>query len=231
MFLIGIAGQCQMGKDTIADRLAFKLNEDTIVHWKRTAFASNVKKVFCETFGVDLDFVEKWKTNPEKPPGFDMTVRQALQFIGDGFRKIMAPVWLEAIMRDKTTPIIISDLRYVNEFMRCKTEGGMNVLVGRTEKLNNDPNGSEAEIRPYIQWCLESFPKNIPVVDLRTMDWNDYPDAPENMSAFDVFIRNDGTKEELQDLVDQWLVSKAKNFVFDFTSHKAHQEGNCLLSI
>jgi hypothetical protein len=245
MFVIGVAGQAQMGKDTLADRLQFKLNKwdnttleervQELEHediWQRRAFAANVKKVFCETFGVDLDFVEKWKTVPESPPGFDMTVRQALQFIGDGFRKIRPTIWLDLVFRDKSRPIILSDVRYVNEFLRVKEEGGMNVLVGRPDKLNSDPNGSEAQIRPYIEWCINTFPEHMKCVPLRQMHgWPFIANgAPDHIEAFDVFVRNDGTKEEFFDTIDKMLVPFVENFVFDFPSEEKEEESCLILS-
>lgn len=247
MFVIGIAGQAQMGKDTLADRLALKLNEAVdagpseltlAVRWKRGAFAANVKKVFCDTFGVDMDFVEQWKTNPESPPGFDMAVRQALQFIGDGFRKIMSTIWLDLAFRDGQ-PKIISDVRYVNEFLRVHTEGGMNILVGRPDKLNDDPNGSEAQIRPYIDWCLKHLDPDVKVVDLTTFPWYDVYDRakageiefpPDEIEEFHVFVRNDGTKDELHNLVDTEVVPLVHNFIFEFPSQKEGQETECLIS-
>lgn len=249
MFVIGVAGQAQMGKDTIADRLALKLNEGGGVwssesldnlgtRWERKAFAYAVKKVFMDTFDVDMDFIEKWKVIPTPPPGFDMTVRQALQFIGDGFRRIKSTIWLDIAFRDKTTPKVISDVRYVNEFMRVKAEGGLNILVGRPDKLNNDPNGSEAQIRPYIEWCLNYFDPSLKVVHFEDQDW-DYiyslaksgkiPFPPDEIEEFDLFVRNDGDKDALFNLVDTGLVPYAQTYVYEFPSEE-REETTCLIS-
>jgi hypothetical protein len=246
MFVIGIGGQLQMGKDTIADRLAEKLNCDQLnldtscdknPKWLRAAFASNVKKVYCDTFGVDMDFVEKWKVIPEPPPGFEMNVRQALQFIGDGFRKIKGTIWLDLTFRDKSKPKIISDVRYVNEFLRVKKEGGMNILVGRPDKINNDPNGSESQIKPYIEYCLDTFPYEEKFVNFTNMNWEQvrrnasgglYQYPPDLMDRFDVFIRNDGTKEQLIEIIDSKLVPFARSYVFDFPTEE--KENKCLIS-
>lgn len=248
MFVIGVAGQAQMGKDTLADALALKLNEGggpevnddhpALALWKRRAFAYNVKKVYAETFGVDFDFIEKWKTHPEPPPGFDMTVRQSLQFIGDGFRKILSTIWLDLAFRDKSSPIIISDVRYVNEFMRVKNEGGVNVLVARPDKLNDDPNGSEAQIRPYIEWCLMAFKgKRFATgeeirraVEVSRLYMSDVRPAPPNMGAFDAFVMNDGTKEEFLDTIETHLVSYIKQHEFDFPELEVKkEETKCLI--
>ena len=219
MFVIGVAGQAQMGKDTLADRLAEKLNESG-ANWKRTAFAKNVKRVYAETFDVDYDFIEKWKTEPEPPPGFDMTVRKSLQFIGDGFRGIKSTIWVDLCFRDQS-PQIISDVRYPNEFLRVAKEGGMNILVGRSEKVNSDPNGSEALIRPYVQWALDNTEGAFVEVDkVVEANRNRFFDCPEFFPMFDVFIRNDGTKEELYELIDTQLVPYVQKFVFDFETEE-----------
>jgi hypothetical protein len=245
MFVIGVAGQCQMGKDTLADRLAERLNAGPAgwrresLDWERKAFAYAVKKVFMDTFGVDMDFIEKWKVIPTPPPGFGMTVRQALQFIGDGFRQIKGTIWLDIAFRDKATPVVLSDVRYVNEFVRVKAEGGFNALVGRPDRLNDDPNGSEAQIRPYIQWCLDTFDPAVKVVDFSQVPWDDIRrsagggtiDAPPpNIEKFDVFVRNDGTKDELYEVIDASVVPIVRNHVFEFPSVAEDQETTCLIS-
>lgn len=237
-FVIGVAGQAQNGKDTLADKLCERMNlecnedsakkedydESGTPTWKRAAFAVNVKRVFCETFAVDMAFVEEWKVKPEIPPGFDMPVRQALQFIGDGFRKIRGTIWLDLAFRDNT-PKIISDVRYINEFTRIKSEGGLNILIGRPDKLNNDPNGSEAQIRPFVDWALRAFSPTSKFIDLRDVDYktlkgllDDATQPPEGMELFDVFIRNDGTIDDLYELIDQKLVPFVNQFAFEFNT-------------
>jgi hypothetical protein len=216
--VIAISAQAQMGKDTVADRLCLKLNErNPDSSWKRAAFASNVKKVFCDTFGVDMAFVEEWKVKDEIPPGFEMTVRQALQFIGDGFRKIRPTIWLDLTFRD-TTAKVISDGRYVNEFSRVHEEEGLNILIGRPDKLNNDPNGSEAQIKPFVEWALNNLPPEKKFINLR--GW-DVPHAhlhkspfPQGFEKFRIFIRNDGTKDDLYQLVDEQLVPFVESYSF-----------------
>jgi len=209
MFVVGIAGQAQFGKDTLADRLAEKLNEAG-ADWSRTSFAENVKRVYAEIFDVNFDFIEKWKTNPDPPPGFDKNVRKSLQFIGDGFREIKEKIWIDLRFRDQR-PQVISDVRYPNEFMRVSKEGGLNILVGRPDKLSDDPNGSEALIRPYVEWFLNNTTGS--VVETKGLN---FEGAPENANHFDLFVRNDGSKERLLSLVDEEVVPFVQKFVFRF---------------
>jgi hypothetical protein len=218
MKIIGIAGQAQNGKDSISDRLALKLNSSQ-KNWQRMAFASAVKKVFCETFNVDLEFIEKWKTIAENPPGFDCTVRQSLQFIGDGFRKIKSSVWLDLAFRDKQVSTIVSDVRYINEFSRIKNEGGLNILVVRPNKINYDSNDSEAQIRSYSNYLLSRFRnEKSGVVNLNNIDWAESRklvfQPPEHIEMFDLFVCNCGTKDDLYNLVDHHIVPFCENFVF-----------------
>lgn len=218
MFVIGVAGQAQNGKDTLSDYLAEKLT----AKWKRVAFADNVKKVYQDTFDRDRPFIEEWKVKPEPPPGFDMTVRKSLQFIGDGFRKIYPTIWLDLVFRE-TEPIIISDVRYVNEFLRVKKEGGLNILVGRTDKLSDDPNGSEAQIRPYVAWCLNYFRHqrvNFLGPRFSVVQQENMPDIPE-ISKFDIFINNDGTIEDLYSVIDNEVLPFVERFVFQFDEAEA----------
>jgi len=223
-FVIGVAGQAQMGKDTLADHLIERLNKkinegwpnvhpiDPTPFWKRVAFADNVKKVYQDTFSRDRPFIEEWKVKPEPPPGFDMTVRKSLQFIGDGFRKIKSTIWLDLVFKE-TDPIIISDVRYINEFLRVKEAGGMNILVGRTDKLSEDPNGSEALIRPYVKWCLDTFDG----VDVASLEnYRSMSGAPQHMDKFDLFVKNDGTIEDLHKTIDEFVMPFVEHFAYTF---------------
>jgi hypothetical protein len=195
--VIGVAGQLRNGKDEIADYLQLKLDGH------RTAFATGVKTVFCEAFGKDLDWVEKWKVIDEPPPGFNMNVRKILQMIGDGFRKAQDSIWVDRCFADFTflfgesfnpCPIIISDTRYVNELKRVREAGGINILVYRPGYLNNDPNGSEAMIKPFVQYFLASG-------GFEGVVHEGHLTAPPEL--IDVFIRNDGTLEDLYSKIDE----------------------------
>lgn len=146
--IIGVAGQFRQGKDKASDHIADRMGLG------RDAFAFGVKSVFCEYFGVDMDFVERWKVVDEAPPGFLLSVRRSLQLIGDGFRTIKDDVWIEALFRRSCDKVVVSDVRYRNELATIKSRGGLNLLVYRPGFMNDDPNGSEAQIRPFVEHFL-----------------------------------------------------------------------------
>lgn len=210
MRVIGIFGQCQMGKDTLGDHLVTKLDKG----WKRVNFALEVKQLYCRIFGVDMEFIEKWKVIPEAPPGFLMPVRQGLQFIGDGFRKIKENIWIEKTFENNNS-FIASDGRYINEFTHIRKRRGLNILIAKEDKLNDDPNGSEAQIKPYVLWALNNLTD---CKSIKSELWGRSDcfksKPPPYMEYFDFFVNNNSTKEDLLRKVERFVVPFVNNFIF-----------------
>lgn len=185
--VIGIAGQLRQGKDLVSDHLANALG------LKRGAFAMGVKQVFCEYFGVDMTFVERWKVVDEPPPGFILSVRKSLQFIGDGFRSIKDDVWIERLFSQHSNDVVISDVRYRNELAAVREHGGVNVLIYRPGFMNDDPNGSEAQIRPFVEHFLNSGREG-------------RVESNEDFGLVDFFVVNDAGIDELRLKIDELVV-------------------------
>ena len=185
--LIGIAGKSASGKDTIADYLIDKLGGG---HWNKFALAYNVKKIFRNTFGVDRDFIEKWKRNPEPPPGFLKNVRQGLQFIGNGFRSIDNNIWIKLLFKEinHNKNYFISDVRYENECIAIKKNSGLNILVWRPGE-SNDTNQSEIDLDHITNYYLREN------VEFDAIKYS-------IISNFDCFIKNDSTIEHLYNKLD-----------------------------
>jgi hypothetical protein len=193
------------GKDTAANYLAKSLAE---LHKPtcRISFAYNVKMIVATTFGVTMDFIEEWKVKKEIPPGFDCTIREALQQVGDGFRKIRGTIWMDLALATLTQDAICSDVRYINELKRIKQEdGGITVLLHRPGWENDDPNGSEAQIRPVAEFYKKQEGEGL--VQWKLKQDNRWPgDAPYGAEFVDVFLRNDGAVEDLYEKVDRYVV-------------------------
>jgi hypothetical protein len=128
-----------------------------------------------------------------------MPVRQALQFIGDGFRKIKSDVWVDLIFREEPEKVVISDVRYCNELKAIKEKNGINILLWRPNYENNDPNQSEAQIRNLVDWYAS---KN--VEGLVTDIYEDH--APYGCEFIDYFIINDGTLEDFYNKVRKYVM-------------------------
>jgi hypothetical protein len=218
MRIIGMAGQAGVGKDTAADYLVEKLNtaqvkvvpansrmaEPIPESWTRIGFANAVKKIFMDAFGVDRNFVEEWKRKDESPPGFNQNVRKSLQFIGDGFRQIRSNIWIETAFRgDKK--IILNDVRYINEAKAIRERSGVTVVLWRPNFENNDPNPSESQIKPIVDWCTRCEEGVLPKHDSFLVDY-----SPDGIEFFDFFIKNDSTKESLYAKIDKILIPYLK---------------------
>jgi len=192
--IVGLFGQAASGKDTVAAMLAPRLWE-YIDHDRplvtKIAFAYNVKKIFCDYFDVDFHFIEEWKRNPEPPPGFTMNVRQALQMIGDGFRKVKNSVWIDKVL-NKMQNVIITDGRYLNEAKATKEKGGIVVLIDRPSHRNTDQNDSEKIMGEVSDYFGNKYANGI-IADI-------------NYPMFDYYIKNDSNLLTLEEKVIHQLI-------------------------
>lgn len=198
MKLVCFSAQLGTGKDVAADYLCPKLNDLNLGRWERTAFADAVKNLFCNAFGVDRNFIENWKRNPEPPPRMEKNVRQALQFIGDGFRTIQGDIWIEIALREENKQFVLSDSRYINEARHVHHKGGINVVLYRPGFLNDDPNPSEAQIRPIVEWCLNTQKEG-------AINHN-IGNGPDGIEFYDYFLMNDGTIDDFYSKIDRLLI-------------------------
>lgn len=216
MQVIGVAAQLANGKDVLCDYLVGKLNERLFVDgswnfspqnqheikpWERGAFANAVKEVYETSFGVDREFTEAWKRNPEPPPGMLMNVRKSLQFIGDGFRQIKGDIWIDIALRDTSKKLIISDSRYINEAKAVKAKDGIMIILYRPGFLNDDPNPSESQLRPLVEWCINNLNEG-PIKNRKSTS----KDMPEALSYYDYFLVNDGSINDLYSKIDYKLI-------------------------
>jgi hypothetical protein len=199
---ICIFGQLGNGKDVVANYLVKQLNNQRLYledKWQRIGFADALKKVFMSSFDVSWEFIEEWKRKDEVPPNFDLNVRKSLQQIGDGFRKIQSDVWIRIALKNKFN-IICSDGRYMNEAKMVREQGGFNILLWRKNFENDDPNPSESQIRPYVDYFAKNY-KNGPINDLPVLN------PPfDGLQYFDYFLINDGSLDDLYDKIDKSLI-------------------------
>jgi len=186
--IIGLAGQAAAGKDTVADILIPELNKIAGYDFVRDSFAGNVKKIFAQAFQVDLPFIESWKRSPTPPHGFLIPVRKGLQLIGDGFRQIKSDVWIDYVLENQQHDIVVSDVRYCNEAVNIKKKQGINIVLIRPDKMNNDDNDSE-KIIGQVALHFEKMEYNGPITYNQT-----YP-------MFDYFLKNDGDLDRLRNRV------------------------------
>lgn len=194
--MIAVAGQMRNGKNEIGEYICKKNNYIPV------SFATPVKKIFCDAFDFDMDFVEEWKTKSEPPELFKKNVRQALQFIGDGFRQIYPDVWVDYAIRNNPECCCYLDARYINELNKIKEKDGVNILVWRPGFENNDPNQSEAQMRPILDWFIAQNLEGY-IGELSKIG------SPKGCEYIDFFIINDGSLKDLYNKVDNLILNQS----------------------
>lgn len=201
--LIAISGQKRNGKNEIAYRLCKAFPDWDM---RVASFAEPVKQLACDTFGFDMDFLEKWKVIDEPVPGMLKPMREVLTFIGDGFRKIDPDVWIRKAAERFNEPSVFADCRYPNEMKLVHDEGGVNILVVNPDRLNDDECDSErlvgALARAVIERKVEGSTKNLVFPGL-VFNY----DLPEYFSYIDFVAWNNGTLEDLHKKIDKMIVS------------------------
>jgi hypothetical protein len=139
-----------------------------------------------------------------------MPVRQALQFIGDGFRQIVPDIWIDIALRSDRN-MILSDSRYINEAKAVKQRDGKVFLMYRPGFLNDDPNPSEAQIKPLVEFCKNNLQEG-PLPEFRILQ-EKYLNIPEGMQYFDYFLVNDGTIQDLYSKIDNFVIPFLKDLL------------------
>lgn len=195
MKFICTAGQMRSGKNVTGEYICSKTN------FLPASFALPVKEIYCRAFGVDMEFIEKWKVRDEPPPGFQKTVRQSLQFIGDGFREINPNVWVDYAFENNPEMSCYMDGRYLNELHKVRAKGGVNILIWRPKYENNDVNQSEAQIKPLVDW----YSKRGEEGDVSSLDKSS---APKGCDFIDFFLVNDGDIASLHGKIERLILSK-----------------------
>lgn len=198
-----IAGQARSGKNVVGDHICSRLG------FTQSSFASPVKDIFCRAFVKDLDFVETWKVRPEPPLGFQKPVRQALQFIGDGFRSINSEVWVDYAFINNPPKSCFTDGRYINELAKIRSMGGMNILLWRPDHENHDINESEAQIKRLVDWFI-SYSSRYSIGGLVSGATKVVDDAPKGCELVDFFIINDGDLPSLFKKIDDIVIPQVQ---------------------
>lgn len=140
--IIGLSGFISSGKDTTAEYL------EKIYNFKKISFAASLKDVISVVFGWDRQLLEGttaesrewrirvdewWSRRLDIP---DLTPRWVLQHWGtDLLRKhFHNDIWIASLenkIRSSDSDIVITDVRFPNEFSAIKNMGGIVVRVER----------------------------------------------------------------------------------------------------
>jgi ABC-type oligopeptide transport system ATPase subunit len=159
--LIGLAGLSGSGKDTIADYLVKTKG------YTKISFAETLKDVTSILFGWDRDLLEGTTTKSRKfrdqvDPFWaecfedpNLTPRKVLQGLGDVLRSYHKDIFVNSVSKKvseaiKTSNVVISDCRFLNEFELITDLGGVLYEISRPETIKMD-HPSETGLSEYTK--------------------------------------------------------------------------------
>ena len=195
--IIGICGLIGSGKGTVADILVEQHN------YEKLSFADKLKDGVSSVFGWDREMLEgdtdesrKWREEEDKfwteETGETVTPRLILQLFGtdcmrNGFYDgIWVSLVKQELLKNKDKNYVIPDVRFENEAKMIRSLGGRICQVRR----GPDP----LWFRLYKDLGQEP-------IDIHKSEW-----AWANVQM-DYILANDGTPEDLKNLVKDHLVS------------------------
>ena len=158
--IIAIVGKKGSGKDTIGNII-----KELDPEFQQYSFAMPIKKVITDVFGV---------------PDSQLEDRDLMKDVGDAFKeKFDRNIWIDILfdtIKDKEK-VVITDLRFKNEYDKCREKGVFIIKVVRPEINSSDTHISETEL------------DNI------------------SDSKYDAFVVNSGTIEDLKQTIRKILTN------------------------
>lgn len=146
LFVIGISGKKQHGKDAVCDILSTQL-----LNTKQIAFADPVYVELARACGTTVEFIKSNKA----------IFRKGLQWWGTDFRRTLKGenYWIEKWARNlielaEPCCVISPDVRFENEAKVVKHVGGLLIRVNRTNFISSDQHPSEISLDSYTDFDL-----------------------------------------------------------------------------
>lgn len=206
--IIGLSGFAGAGKSTVAEYL---VREHGCV---RLSFAAAVKDITAAAFVWDRTRLEgatpqdrEWRETPDpfwsERMGRPFTPRYALQYLGtDIFRThVLTSIWVDVILAKihrlpTGTPIVIDDVRFVNERTALR-EAGAQFLLLRRAALASDTH------RDLWHSALTGVDIT-PIAHASGLHPSEWDWLRDTSVGEDRVLVNDGSYDELYAAVDAW---------------------------
>ncbi len=202
--IIGIMGKKHCGKSEASKYLELSHG------FKRISFADPMK---CMLLSLGLSSEELWGNRKEVPSELlgGQTPRHAMQTLGTewGRNLIHKDIWILAWklqVGKYSTPVVIDDLRFLNEAKAIKELGGRVILVERAETTTKDMHTSEVE--------LERIPYDVKILNNSSID-----NLHLEMSKLLIVQQEDSPEEKRE----KSLNLPAKDWEPKYQREKAHE--------
>ncbi len=169
-FIVGLSGKCHSGKDTAAELIQKLMPEE---RWIPLSFAYRLKVMVAALTGTTIEQNLSIEGKEYVPPGFSDSLGALQQKLGVALRESIDPnIWVNIALAEANNynRVIITDVRFPNEFVRIKERGGIII------RIEGDPAGKRACSKRDMNHISET--------------------ALDNGFQFDAVIHNNGSKEE-----------------------------------
>jgi dephospho-CoA kinase len=134
LMLIGLVGQAQSGKDTIADYLV------ATMEFHKLSFAASLKDLCAGLFNMTSTQLNAAQGKSAIDPRYGKTPRTILQEVGTALRQVHPDIWVDILTRRldggigcHLNNLVITDVRYLNEVRAVKDRFGYIIRVVRED--------------------------------------------------------------------------------------------------
>lgn len=209
---VAIFGQMGNGKSTFAELLLKALNDTIVINpvplypFQRAAFAAGVKQAVCDKYGVTHADIEHWKNDNRPYPGWNVTMRQALQMEGQVGRDVCTTTWIDRTLK-YNFPIVIDDGRYINEAEAVRNRSGYNILIVRPGHYNGSTHPSEWEIGLIASRFHETHDTRMIPADISTEI-----EIQRQLNLFQNIVINQGNLDTLKTTAETLAIDILNHF-------------------
>lgn len=166
MSMIAIVGMSYAGKSHLAKAMNNYYGYTTI------SFAAPLKRGVCAMFGLPSNTADTEEGKAAKVPGFDFTLRHALQKVGtEGVRdnlgmNVFAIIAMQEALKYRQA--IFDDCRFPNEAQFARDNGAIIVKLITDEQLSKGQRQGPKHASEDISWCGSIFTPDIIILRIES---------------------------------------------------------------
>ena len=162
--VIAIVGKKGSGKDTIGNII-----KELDPEFRQYSFAGPIKKVITTVFDIPNSQLEgrKEKETPIEK-WYNKSPRDLMKEVGDAFKeKFGRDIWIKILFDNikNENKVVITDLRFKNEYDECREKGVFIIKVVRPEMGSSDTHISETDLDNISDSEYDAFVVNSGTID------------------------------------------------------------------
>jgi dephospho-CoA kinase len=153
--ILGLVGQKNTGKDTVADYLCSKYG------FTKLAFATPIKQMCEAMFDLDACYFEERELKETVIPAWQMTPREMMQQVGTDMVQTHfgQNFWIKHLdqrlqkLLKENHKIVITDVRFITESMYVRSRGGKLVQILSDSETDDVQDNHQSEVQMLMMNC------------------------------------------------------------------------------